>query len=83
MFTPRDELERVPSFDRQCLESEAQRQAEFAPVFCDSCGDAVDQATEPGRYRHAGCPTPPLPPAAVAVMQRVRTRQTETDRVDA
>lgn len=83
MFTPRDELERVRTFDRQLAEAHDEQRNAAAAIRCDSCGDVVDQDSEPGRYRHAGCPTPALPPAALAVLKRLRTRQTDHDHVDA
>jgi hypothetical protein len=50
------------------------RPAARAVVLCDSCGGAVD---EPGRFRHRDCPPPPLPPAAVSVFERLRSRREE------
>lgn len=44
-------------------------------VYCDSCKQAIDQDLEPGRFRHAACPVPPLPPAALAVLEQVANRR--------
>lgn len=81
MHTDRDALERVATFDRQLREQaervEAERLAAELVVTCDSCGEPIDRAVEPGRYRHEACPTPPLPATAEQVLARLRARRDE------
>jgi protein-arginine kinase activator protein McsA len=78
MHTPRDELERVPSFEQQQRRDMAARRADV--VVCDSCGLTIDQEIEPGRWRHAACPAPELPSIAQQIIDRVRSRRHEGPR---
>lgn len=40
-------------------------------VYCDTCREEVDQELEPGRWRHAACPPPPYPDAALQVFDKI------------
>lgn len=39
--------------------------------LCDSCGRALDPVVDANRFRHAGCPVPALPEAALMVFDKV------------
>ena len=38
---------------------------------CDSCKGLLDPVVDVNRWRHHDCPPPPLPAAALAVLDRV------------
>ena len=79
VFTPRDELERVPSFteqERHHQEAIAHRVAEATPErLCDSCRERLDPVDDLHRTRHRGCTPPPIPPAAREALERLRARR--------
>lgn len=77
-WTPREELDRVPSFteqERRRREASSTAPDPSAPPrVCDSCGQRVD---DPLRWRHAECPPPPLPDAARRVFEMLEQRRNE------
>lgn len=72
--TPRDELERVPTFDEQIRRRDSQRSGSAAQSarLCDSCSLPIDPAEN--RFRHVDCPPPPIPDGVRAVLERLRSR---------
>lgn len=76
MFTPRDELDRVPTFEEQERRRREARtppaEDQHEPRLCDSCRTVIDPVAEPNRYRHRDCPPPPLPRAAREALARLR-----------
>lgn len=81
VFTPRDELERVPSFTEQ-LRSErgplpgAPDTSESVRV-CDSCGEPLDPVEDLHRTRHRDCPPPPIPSIAREALERLRAKKAQ------
>lgn len=44
-------------------------------IYCDTCRLVVDQDVEPGRWRHAACPPPPYPEAALKVFEQINKKR--------
>lgn len=75
--TPRDELDRVPSFDEQQRRQGPRPQDLRIPpgraTRCDACGAELDPASL--RFRCKTCPPPALPTVATEILARLRARQ--------